>query len=145
MRQPDGFNDGSGHVCCLIRPFYRLKQSRNVWNEEFTSTISEFGFTQLKTDYCCFIRREENNFTILIVWVDDILSFSLTEAGNDQIKKELKGKFEVKSIGNPTLILGMKFTQGGQYYFIIASPFRGGLAPKIRTRKRKSRFNSDGS
>jgi hypothetical protein len=64
--------------------------------EEFTSTISEFGFTQLKTYYCCFIWREENNFTILIVWVDHILSFSLTEARNNWIKKELKGKFEVK-------------------------------------------------
>ena len=55
MRQPEGFNDGSGHVCRLIRPLYGLKQSGNVWNEEFTSTMTSMGFTQLKTDYCCFI------------------------------------------------------------------------------------------
>ena len=55
MRQPEGFNDESGRVCQLIRPLYGLKQSGNVWNKEFTSTMKSLGFTQLKTDYCCFI------------------------------------------------------------------------------------------
>ena len=39
MQQPEGFNDESGHVCRLIRPLYGLKQSGNVWNEEFTTTM----------------------------------------------------------------------------------------------------------
>ena len=111
MRQPEGFDDGSGNVCRLIRPLYRLKQSGNVWNEEFISTMKSLGFLQLKTDYCCFIRQENNSFIIMIVWVDDILSFSNLDARNDQIEADLKFKFEVNTIGNPSMILGIKLLQ----------------------------------
>ena len=72
-----------------------------MWNEEFSNTMLTLGFKQLKTDYCCFIQHDEEEFTILIVWVDDILAISLNNAGNDIIKQELKGKFEVNSIGKP--------------------------------------------
>ena len=49
-------------------------------------------FKQLKTDYCCFIWHDEEEFTILTLWVDDILAISLNNAGNDKIEQELKGK-----------------------------------------------------
>jgi Reverse transcriptase (RNA-dependent DNA polymerase) len=111
MRQPEGFNDGSGRVCRLIRPLYGLKKSGNVWNEELTTTMTSLGFSQLKTNYCCFIQWENNSFTIMIVWVDDILSFSNLDAGNDQIEADLKSKFEVNTIGNPSMILGIKLIQ----------------------------------
>ena len=110
MRQPEGFDDGSGRVCRLIQPIYGLKQSRNIWNEEFSSTMIELGFLQLKPDYCCFIRHKNEDFTILFVWVDDILSFLLTNSRNDRIEQELKTKFEVNSIGNFNIVLEIKFT-----------------------------------
>jgi hypothetical protein len=34
MCQPDGFDDGSGRVCHLIKTLYRLKQSSREWNVE---------------------------------------------------------------------------------------------------------------
>ena len=73
--------------------------------------MTSIGFTQLKTDYCCFIQQEEKSFTIMIIWVDDILSFSNLDARNDQIKADLKSKFEVNMIGNPSMILGIKLIQ----------------------------------
>ena len=82
-----------------------------MWNEEFTNTMVTLGFTQLKTDYCCFIQQENNSFTIIIVWVDNILAFSNSDIGNDEIKAELKSKFEVNLIGNPSMILGIKLSQ----------------------------------
>ena len=73
--------------------------------------MTSMGFTQLKTDYCCFIQWEERSFTIMIIWVDNILFFSNSDARNDQIKADLKLKFEVNMIGNPSMILGIKLIQ----------------------------------
>ena len=70
--------------------------------------MTSMGFTQLKRDYCCFIQWEEKSFTIMIVWVDDILFFSNSDARNDWIKADLKSKFEVNTIRNPSMILGIK-------------------------------------
>jgi Reverse transcriptase (RNA-dependent DNA polymerase) len=73
--------------------------------------MTSMGFTQLKTDYCCFIQQNNNSFAIMIVWVDDILSFSNIDTENDRIEKELKSKFEVNTIGSPSMILGIKLLQ----------------------------------
>ena len=35
MRQPEGFDDGSGRVCMLKRRLYGLKQSPRCWNKRF--------------------------------------------------------------------------------------------------------------
>ena len=43
--------------------------------------------------------------------MDNILSFSTTDSRNDQIKADLKSKFKVNMIRNPSMILGIKLIQ----------------------------------
>jgi transposase InsO family protein len=111
MAQPPGYHDGSGRSCLLIRSLYGLKQAGNVWNQELNRVLAEIKFTQLKTDYCCYIRREDDEFTILLVWVDDFVSISTTDDRNNAAEKDLKVHFDVKSLGQPNLLLGMKIHQ----------------------------------
>ncbi len=101
MIQPPGYEDGTGLVCRLVRSLYGLKQAGNVWNHELNRALNEIGFTQLKTDYCSYIRRDGINFTVLLVWVDDIIAISTSDALNDKVEEELKAKFDVKSLGQP--------------------------------------------
>jgi hypothetical protein len=108
MIQPPGYEDGTGRVCLLVRSLYGLKQAGNVWNHELNSALAEFHFTQLKTDYCCYIRRTDDEFIILLVWVDDLISISTSENLIDRTEGELKTKFDVKSLGKPSLLLGIK-------------------------------------
>ena len=102
-----------------------------MWNEEFSSTMISMGFTQLKTDYCCFIQWEVKSFTIMIVWVDNILSFSNLDAGNDQIEADLKSKFEVNMIGNPSMILGIKLIQKPNQITLSQTHFIDSLLKKF--------------
>jgi hypothetical protein len=39
MLQPEGFNDGTGHVCLLIKTLYGLKQSGREWNIELDTKL----------------------------------------------------------------------------------------------------------
>jgi len=55
MRQPDGFTDGTNHVCWLRKTLYGLKQF---------------------SDPCAYIRRDGNTLEIITVWVDDLLLFT---------------------------------------------------------------------
>jgi len=111
MAQPQGYNDGTDNVCMLIQSLYGLKQAGNIWNAKLNSTLNKIGFTQLKTDYCCYIRRIGDQFTILLVWVDDFLSISTTDALNDQLEEELNSKFKIKSLGQPSMLLEIKIHQ----------------------------------
>ena len=55
---------------------------------------------QLKTDYCCYIRREGEKFVILLVWVDDILILTNSPAESDHVEAELKSKYDIKALGH---------------------------------------------
>lgn len=43
MDQPDGFNDGTGKVCKLIKSLYGLKQAPRCWGEEMERILISLG------------------------------------------------------------------------------------------------------
>lgn len=111
MKQPAGYDDGSGCVCQLIKTLYGLKQARNEWNNEFDGTMKDLAYTNTCSKYCCYIRQQGENFAIVLVWVDDLVVFTNSPAESDRIERELKQKFEIKTLGEPSLLLGMKITR----------------------------------
>ena len=56
MKQPEGYDDGSGRVCQLVKTLYGLKQSGREWNKKLDYELKEKGFTNLKSDPCIYIR-----------------------------------------------------------------------------------------
>ena len=105
MLQPSGFDDGMGHICRLRRSLYSLKQAGNICNKAWNKAMEELGYEKLKSDYCCFVQREGKDFSILLVWVDDLINFS---NDTDCVEQDLKTKFEINVIGEPSILLGMK-------------------------------------
>jgi len=112
MHRPPGFEDGSKKVCLLERSLYGLKQAGNVWNHELNRALQSIDFKQLKTDYCCYIKKAENGYSILIFWVDDFLALSTKEELIDDIENDLNKHFKIKSMGQPNILLGIKINIG---------------------------------
>ena len=73
--------------------------------------MQEFSYTHLQSDYCTYIWHEGEAFIILVVWVDDIITAANSKAQIDCTEAELKSKYTVKVIGEPTMLLGMHITQ----------------------------------
>ena len=44
MRQPKGYNNGTGCICLLIKTLYGLKQAGREWNIEFDSKLRKRGY-----------------------------------------------------------------------------------------------------
>jgi hypothetical protein len=108
MKQPKGFEDGTGRVCLLKRSLYGLKQAGHYWNQKFNSKMIKLGYTRLKSDYCAYIRRKESQFSIILVWVDDLILISNSKDEGEIAENELKGEFNLKIIGEPSLLLGIQ-------------------------------------
>ena len=115
MNQPPNFEDGSEKVCLLKQSLYGLKQARNVWNQELNWVLCTIDFNQLKMDYCCYIKTNKEDFSILVVWADDFLALSTKEHLNDDIECNLNIHFKVKSLGQPSLLLGIKINISGDF------------------------------
>jgi hypothetical protein len=59
--------------------------------------MKEIGFIQLKSDPCCYIRRQGEEFKMLLVWVDDIISIASNSIRNDIVEQDSGGKFKIKA------------------------------------------------
>ena len=107
MKQPTGYGDGTPRVCRLLRNLYGLKQAGNVWNEDFNKTMEELGYIRLRTDYCTYLRRLDDDISILIVYVDDANAFAEKKSTNDDLIRELRKRYEITVLGEPNLMLGI--------------------------------------
>ena len=52
MKQPEGYDDGTGWVCKLIKTIYGLKQSGCEWNHELDAKLKNLGYTWFYSDPC---------------------------------------------------------------------------------------------
>ena len=75
MSQPDGFveKENQGKVCKLNRSIYGLRQASRQWNILFDDAITSYGFSMMEGDHCIYFKIVGGNFTLLSLYVDDIL------------------------------------------------------------------------
>ena len=74
MRIPQGVTSPSKKsVCHLRRPLYGLKHAPRAWFETFSDCLSTIGFTQNPYNPSLFLSHASTSFTVLLVYVDDII------------------------------------------------------------------------
>ena len=110
MQQPEGFADGSSRVCLLIKTLYGLKQAGHKWNIKLDTKLRRHGYARLRSDPYAYILHIGEEFTIITVWVDDLLLFATTIKLMSKMKTDIKAKWEVTDLGEPSKIVGIKIT-----------------------------------
>ena len=60
-------------VCKLKRSIYGLIRASRQWNIKFHHAILKDGFKMMEKDHCMYLKRSNNDFVILSLYVDDIL------------------------------------------------------------------------
>ena len=110
MRQPEGFikEDRKNLVCRLKKSLYGLKQAPRQWYKKFDSFMSSHGFTRCQADHCCYFKKIDNNFIILLLYVDDMLVAGSNMQEIVNLKLKLSKQFEMKDLGAAKQILGMR-------------------------------------
>ncbi|THH13070.1 hypothetical protein EUX98_g9761, partial [Antrodiella citrinella] len=118
MRQPPGFNDGTGRVCLLLLSLYGLKQASNVWNAYMNGKLTSAGYRRLDYDSAVYTRQCKAGNIILAIHVDNFLSFSDSPSELDRARKELHNLFKMKE-EDPNWIMGFQ---------LIGDPSQGTIA-----------------
>ena len=55
MCQPDGYDDGTGCICHLVKTLYGLKQARCEWNKVLNHKLKAKEFEPTLSDPCAYI------------------------------------------------------------------------------------------
>ncbi|KAL0383111.1 UNVERIFIED_CONTAM: Retrovirus-related Pol polyprotein from transposon RE1 [Sesamum calycinum] len=110
MLPPDGAPIQSGKVFKLKRSLYGLKQASRQWNQELTSKLLAYGFSQSQHEHCLFIKQSAAGTLILLVYVDDVLLTGPSEVEIAEVKHFLDSKFTIKDLGPAHYFLGLEIT-----------------------------------
>ncbi|KAH9667565.1 retrovirus-related pol polyprotein from transposon TNT 1-94-like protein [Citrus sinensis] len=111
MLQPEGFAETGKEnlVCRLNKSLYGLKQVPMCWYKRFDSFIMSLGYNRLSSDHCAYYKRfEDNDFIILLLYVDDMLVAGPNKDRIQELKAQLAREFEMKGLRPANKILGMQ-------------------------------------
>lgn len=74
LKTPPGYAAPPNHDCWLHKSLYGLKQAPHAWFDKFRGAILQAGFYQSPNDPSMFVRRTANGCTIVLIYVDMIIS-----------------------------------------------------------------------
>ena len=110
MTQLEGFVvEGKEHLGCkLKKSIYGLKQASRQWYLKFDEVIRRFGFKENAVDNCIYVKFKGSKFTILVLYVDDILLASSDINMLLETKRFLSSNFDMKDLGEASYVLGIE-------------------------------------
>jgi hypothetical protein len=115
MRQSNGFKDGTGRVCHLIKTLYGLKQSSQEWNTEFDAKMRQQGYRCLQADSCVYTHSNKDKVTIITIWVNNLLLFVDSAQTMEEITKNIHMEWKTTDLGKPSKIVSIEiFRSPGQ-------------------------------
>ncbi|GJU72776.1 retrovirus-related pol polyprotein from transposon TNT 1-94 [Tanacetum coccineum] len=113
MRQPPGFEEGTGNkVCLLKKSLYGLKQSPRQWYKRFDVYMISNGFSRSNYDSCVYFKEfAPGMYIYLLLYVDDMLIACKSKSEIEYTKGLfflMQKQFDMKELGPARKILGME-------------------------------------
>ena len=98
-------------MCKLKKSLYGLKKASRKWYKKFDSFMMSHGYNRTTSNHCVFTRKfYDDDFIILLLYVDDMLIIGHDSSKIDKLKRELNKYFSMKDLGSAKQILGMKIS-----------------------------------
>ncbi|KAL4582814.1 hypothetical protein LXL04_007375 [Taraxacum kok-saghyz] len=112
--QPPGFVDSKlpNHVYKLDKALYGLHQAPRAWYATLTDHLLKHGYKRGKIDQTLFIKRVKKELIMVQIYVDEIIFRSTSEELCKDFETVMKKRFEMSSLGEMTMFLGLQVRQG---------------------------------
>jgi hypothetical protein len=120
MEQLEGFelSDNPDLVCKLKKALYGLKQAPRAWYHKLGTYLKDKGFKRGTVDKNLYIKTEDNDLLIVLVYVDDIIFRCNKDSLVQWFASAMESEFEMSMIGELSFFLGLQITQRSEGMFI---------------------------
>jgi hypothetical protein len=119
MYPPPDVDAPSRHVCRLRRALNGLKQTPHAWCERFAALIQVDGFTLSDNDFALFIYLSPRGWTLLLLYVDDMLITGDDSDHISHVKKHLGEQFQMSDLGSLNYVLGIEVLKSPKGYYLF--------------------------
>lgn len=121
MKVPTELQQYFGKYVQILKSLYGLKQAARMWYLLVSDFLKEIGFSPMAVDPTVF--RHTESHVIIGVHVDDFMLTGEDEVAIEKVKEQLKGRFEMKDLGEAESILGIRIQRHGKKLTIDQSQF----------------------
>eukprot|EP01018_Ginkgo_biloba_P007114 Gb_02705 [translate_table: standard] len=106
----------------LKKSLYGLKQAPRKWYLKFDRFMTEQGYSRCHSDHCVYFKRLDNdNYIILLLYVDDMLVSGSNMQDINVLKIKLANSFVMKDLGATKKILCMRIIRDRKNYKLTLS------------------------
>ena len=107
----------------LKKALYGLKQSPRAWYERFVGFLKQKGYKRGTIYNTLFLRRKGEDLLVIQIYVDDIVFGATNEDLWREFEECMKSKFEMSSMGEMSIFLGLKVNQSNEGIFISQTKY----------------------
>jgi Reverse transcriptase (RNA-dependent DNA polymerase) len=93
------FGDREGHILVISKALYGLRSSGARWHDRFADCIRELGFFPCKAEPDIWMRKKNNQYEYIAVYVDDL---AIAMKNPKEFTDFLENKHKFKLKGNWT-------------------------------------------
>ncbi|RWR74934.1 Integrase, catalytic core [Cinnamomum micranthum f. kanehirae] len=138
MEQPHGFisKEFPNHVCRLKKALYGLKQAPRAWYGKIAQYLEFCGFKSSNADSSLFVKKTSSTFTMLLLYVDDMIITGDDDAEITSLQDALSLRFEMKSLGEASCFLGLEVKKSDGY-FVSQTRYATRLLERFRMEESK--------
>ncbi|GJU38483.1 putative ribonuclease H-like domain-containing protein [Tanacetum coccineum] len=120
VSQPPGFIDPKypQKVYKVVKALYGLHQAPRAWYATLSTFLLKNGYRRGTIDKTLFIKKDKHDIILVQVYVDDIIFGSTKKSWCDEFEALMKSRFQMSSMGELTLFLGLQVKQKKDGIFI---------------------------
>jgi hypothetical protein len=113
VQQPLGFvvQGSNGRVFKLKKALYGLRQAPRARNARLDSELTKLGSVRNPLEHVVYRRSSQNGYTLVGVYVDDLIITRSSSVNIATFKEEMKRSFSVSDLGLLSYYLGIQVDQ----------------------------------
>ncbi|XP_061365823.1 uncharacterized mitochondrial protein AtMg00810-like [Gastrolobium bilobum] len=112
MTIPPGLHRSKNNQACrLNKSLYGLKQASRQWYSKLSEALLTLGYIQGNANHSMFTRKVGSSFTVLLVYVDDVVLSGNSPSEITRVKAFLHEKFKIKDLGPLRYFLGLEVSR----------------------------------
>ncbi|GKB41627.1 putative ribonuclease H-like domain-containing protein [Tanacetum coccineum] len=115
----------------VFKALYGLHQAPRAWYATLSIFLEKHGYRRGTIDKTLFIKKDKKDIMLVQVYVDDILFSSTRKSWCDEFEALMKGRFQMSSMGELTLFLGLQVKQKTDGIFISQDKYVAEMLKKF--------------
>lgn len=126
----------------MRKSIYGLKQAARAWNEAIHKVLIDADFKQSKMDQCLYMKKINENWCYVLLYVDDIIAACNSSKEVQQIEEFVGAKFGLQNLGPIQRYLGIEVTRDNDgSYQLYQSNYIGRIASRLDWRKQSQQVH----